>query len=170
MDFKADKNHIEQLLTLDHQFMLGSNIMVNPVVVKGERRKKTYFPDELFYNFYTGEVMNPIGETSIDVDAGLNILPMFLRAGFITPIQDADNIIKQIVTMRNKPIELIIALDSNNKAADLIFFDDGVSDRTITHKEYYRLDIISSQTNEHFYEVTFRYFDLHYIKGIVILN
>jgi alpha-glucosidase (family GH31 glycosyl hydrolase) len=164
MDFRADKFHLEQLLTLDHQFLLGSHIMINPVVVKGERRKKTYFPDELFYNFYTGEAMNPNGETVLDVDAGLNILPMFLRAGFITPIQEADNTITRISSMRSKPIELIVALDYNHQASGRIFFDDGESKRTIENHEYYRMDVIASQINESFYEITFKYFDMHYVK------
>jgi alpha-glucosidase (family GH31 glycosyl hydrolase) len=165
MDFRGDKFNIEQLHNLDTQFMLGSNIMASPVVTPGERKKKTYFPDELFYNFYTGEAMNPAGEITLNVEASLNTLPLFLRAGFITPIQDADNSITKVSQMRKKPLEIIIALDANNQAAGRLFFDDGESDLTLTKHEYYRMDIIASQTSENFYEITFKYFNLGYIKG-----
>src|SRR3569833_4675661 len=93
MDFKSDKEK-DNLHKMDNQFMLGSHIMVSPVLITGERKKKTYFPDELFYNFYDGKLMNPEGEKNVLVDASLQTLPLFFRAGFITPVQDATGVTK----------------------------------------------------------------------------
>jgi hypothetical protein len=170
MDFRAGSYHLEQLFNIDTQFMLGTHIMVSPVITPGERKKKTYFPDEQFFNFYTGEAMNPEGEIIINVEAGLGVLPLFVRAGFITPVQDADNSIVKVSDMRKKPIELIVALDANNRAAGRIFFDDGETNKTLKHKEYYRMDVVAGQPGEHTIEISFKYFDMHFAKSKFIFK
>lgn len=166
IDFRSD-NLKDQLYNMDDQFMLGSNFMVSPVIYPGDRKKKTYFPDELFYNFYNGKVMNPNGEGFIQIDAPLDSLPIFLRAGFITPVQDSLGI-TMINQLRKRPFEVIVALDSNFRAAGRIFFDDGYSDKTIVSKEYYRMDITANLAvnSTKTLELTFKYFDYNFEKSI----
>jgi alpha-glucosidase (family GH31 glycosyl hydrolase) len=168
LDFRSD-TYKDKLYTMDDQFMLGSNIMVSPVIYPGDRKKKTYFPDELFYNLYNGKIMNPNGEGYIQVDAPLESLPIYIRAGFITPVQDTVGI-TMVNQLRNKPFEVIIALDSNFRAAGRIFFDDGFSDRTIVDKEYYRMDIIANmKEGTKTMEIIFKYFDYNFDKSIYFL-
>jgi len=124
MDFKSEK-YKENLFELDSQFMLGSNLMGSPVLNPGERMKRTYFPDEKFYDFYDGTLMNPKGEGFVSVEANLNKLLLFARGGFITPLQLVNKDCSSVECMRKKPIELLIALDQNLRAIGRVFFDDG---------------------------------------------
>jgi alpha-glucosidase (family GH31 glycosyl hydrolase) len=165
LDFRSDI-YQDKLYTMDDQFMLGSNIMVSPVIFPGDRKKKTYFPDELFYNLYNGKVMNPNGEGYVQVEAPLDTLPIFLRAGFITPVQDTGGII-MVNELRKRPFEVIVALDSNYRAAGRIFLDDGYSDKTVVSKEYYRMDITANQgVTSNIIELIFKYFDYNFDKSI----
>lgn len=125
MDFKSEK-YKESLYELDSQFMLGSNIMSSPVITAGERMKRTYFPEEKFYDFYDGRLINPKGEGFVSLEANLDKILLFLRGGFITPIQQVENNCSSVECMRTKPIELIIALDQNLRAIGRLIFDDGV--------------------------------------------
>jgi alpha-glucosidase len=124
LDFKSE-NMKDELHEIESQFMLGSHFMVSPVVTYNQRKKKTYFPDDKFYDFYNGLLMNPNGEQFISVDAPLDRLPLFVRAGFITPIQFPPSNFHNIVQMRSQPLELIIALDENLRSAGRIYIDDG---------------------------------------------
>lgn len=134
MDFKSEK-YKENLFELDSQFMLGSNLMGSPVLNPGERMKRTYFPDEKFYDFFDGTLMNPKGEGFVSVEAKLNKLLLFARGGFITPLQQVDKDSSSVEYMRTKPIELLIALDQNLRAIGRVFFDDGFCNLFIVLKK-----------------------------------
>jgi alpha-glucosidase (family GH31 glycosyl hydrolase) len=123
-EFKSErmKNELYQIST---QFLLGSNLLVSPVLLPNERKKRTYFPASRFYSFYTGEKVEE-GEKFLSVDAPLNILPIFFREGFITPIQ-SNSQIKKLSELRKMPIDLVVALDSSYRASGNIMFDDGIS-------------------------------------------
>jgi len=124
LDFKSE-NFKDDLHELDSQFMLGSHLLVSPVVTFNQRKKKTYFPDEIFFDFYTGLYINKKGEQYITVDAPLDKLAIFVRAGFVTPIQSPPQNFNDLSQMRKQPVEVIIALDSNMRAAGRIYIDDG---------------------------------------------
>jgi alpha-glucosidase (family GH31 glycosyl hydrolase) len=124
LDFKSE-NFKDDLHELDSQFMLGSHLLVSPVLTFNQRKKKTYFPDEIFFDFYTGLHINQNGEQYITVDAPLDKLALFVRAGFVTPIQTPPQIFNDLSQMRIQPVEVIIALDSNMRAAGRIYIDDG---------------------------------------------
>lgn len=117
----------KNLFEMESQFMLGSNLMVSPIVEPNARKKLTYFPDEVFYDFYTGIEANPEGEISKDVNAPLDMIPIFARGGFITPIQTPLSIYQIVEELKLLPIQLIVALDRNNQSQGKIFIDDGIS-------------------------------------------
>jgi alpha-glucosidase len=124
LDFKSE-NMKNDLHELDTQVMLGSHLLMSPVMTFNQRKKKTYFPDEIFYDFYTGLYINQNGEQYVTVDAPLDKLPLFVRAGFVTPIQTPPQNFSDLNQMRREPIEVIIALDSNIRAGGRIYIDDG---------------------------------------------
>ena len=81
MDFGADAN----VLNIGYQFMLGPSLMVNPIYVYGARQREVYFPkDNIWYDFYTGEVISKGGETKM-VSAPYERIPLYVRAGAILP-------------------------------------------------------------------------------------
>lgn len=75
--------------------------------------------------------MNPNGEQILPVDAPLDRIPLFARAGFITPIQIPTEKLININQMRTLPVEVIIPLDANYRAAGKIYFDDGICKKII---------------------------------------
>lgn len=118
---------VENLFKFEYQFMIGPNIMACPVVESNETMT-TYFPNEILYNFYTGEQVNKDKEDIKTIRVDLNQLPLFTRGGFITPIQiPPDDKPVLIEEMRNYPIKLIVSLDENYLAQGRLLIDDGVT-------------------------------------------
>ena len=107
------------------QFMMGTNMMAAPVITQGETRKEVYFPNDLFYNFDSGALMNPKGEGSVYAAADLSTLPLFLRAGSIVQVQKVPNNITNIIEMRKQPFQLKVGLDKNLWSYGRIMIDDG---------------------------------------------
>jgi alpha-glucosidase len=70
-------------------FMLGASILVAPVVHPGQRTRTVYLPagPAHWVNFHTGAHL-AAGQTHT-VDAPLETLPLFVRAGSAIPLADA---------------------------------------------------------------------------------
>ena len=124
------------------QFMLGGNIMVGPIIKSNERVKSTFFPsNEIFYDYYTfSKIENVNNENiNIDIDAPLKKIPIFLRGGFITPIQEISNEEYNISDsdLIKKNINLIIALDNDYQSQGKIIFDNFISEN------YFRIDFVT---------------------------
>lgn len=45
-------------LNIDDQFMLGSEVMMAPIVVKGTTWRKVYFPEGQWKHYFTGELIH----------------------------------------------------------------------------------------------------------------
>lgn len=81
MDFRSDGKTWND----GTQFMFGPALLVNPVVEAGATRRSVYLPkDANWVNFWTGEPER--GGQTIEVDAPLNRIPLFVRAGSIVPM------------------------------------------------------------------------------------
>ncbi|MCC5846451.1 MAG: DUF5110 domain-containing protein [Verrucomicrobia bacterium] len=69
----------------DH-FLLGSGLMVCPVTQPGITRRKVYLPaGQAWYDFWTGECHE--GGQTIEAEAPIERLPLFVPAGTILPIE-----------------------------------------------------------------------------------
>jgi alpha-glucosidase len=86
-DFPAD----EHCYVDCDEFMLGDAILVAPVLDAGARKRTVYLPagPAAWYNFHTGERLSA-GQTH-KVDADLETLPLFVKAGASIPLADAVN-------------------------------------------------------------------------------
>ena len=85
MDFAAD----HAVRNIGYQFMFGPAIMVNPVYTYKTRSREVYFPkNNVWYDFYTGEVASVGGETKT-VPAPYEHIPLYVRAGSIIPFGPA---------------------------------------------------------------------------------
>lgn len=65
------------------QFMLGSQLMVAPILEAGAAARSVYLPPDLWYDYWTGEKIS--GGEDILVDAPIDRIPVFVRAGAIIP-------------------------------------------------------------------------------------
>ena len=66
-------------------YMFGPHFLVAPVVVDGERQKNVYLPEGVWIDYWTDSVHT--GGTAVMVDAPLDRLPLFVRAGAVIPMQ-----------------------------------------------------------------------------------
>lgn len=66
--------------TISDQYLLGRDLLVVPVVEAGSRTRRVYLPEgETWTSATTGQVSR--GGRSIDVDAPIDVIPVFLRGG-----------------------------------------------------------------------------------------
>ena len=72
------------LRDIDDCYMLGEHMLVAPVVEKAATAREVYLPQGTWYDFWTGEKWQ--GGHRIVVDAPLDKLPVFIRAGSALPM------------------------------------------------------------------------------------
>ena len=100
------------------QLFFGESIMVGFVTEYKARTKNMYFPEGYWYNFWTNEKVQ--GGKKLIVDASLNSIPMFVKAGSIIPIgpkvqyatQETSDAL-QIKVYPGKDAEYTLYLDDN---------------------------------------------------------
>jgi alpha-D-xyloside xylohydrolase len=81
MDFPNDPNVTE----LRDEYMFGPDFLVAPVTDQGMTSRKVYLPAGTdWYNYWTNERVK--GGQTITVDAPIETIPLFVRAGSILPL------------------------------------------------------------------------------------
>jgi len=73
---------------IDGEYMLGSKLLVAPVLEEGASSRSLYLPWGSWVNFWTGEVVE--GGRRITVSAPLEQIPLLIRAGSILPLISPD--------------------------------------------------------------------------------
>lgn len=71
---------------LDDQFMFGRYVLAAPVVQRGDRSRKVYLPEGAWYHYLTHERYD--GGRDHVIDAPLDSIPVFVRAGAVLPVAD----------------------------------------------------------------------------------
>ena len=155
----------EDLISKRYQIMLGSNLLIEPIFYSNMTNMTTLFPEDKFYDFYTGKYINKMGDGYYQLFYEKYKLPLFLRGGKITPVQLLDelydiyinnnndnifnnNILDSSLTlekMKDKPLQLLIALDNNLQAQGRLLIDDFVSNDSKKKKNFYKMLITVSQ-------------------------
>jgi alpha-glucosidase (family GH31 glycosyl hydrolase) len=85
MNFPSDAN----TLMIDTQFMLGSAIMVSPVVEKGSTEVSAYFTQGLWYSFQDRFLYIDTSEAGVykTINTPLTAVNVHIRGGSILPLQ-----------------------------------------------------------------------------------
>ncbi|KAI0980518.1 hypothetical protein GJ496_003799, partial [Pomphorhynchus laevis] len=125
----------DQVFDIEVTHMLGSQLLVSPVLDPRKSEMSVYLPcaKELWYDqdwkvFDGGEYIQiPITESSI---------PRFQRGGTVIPYKN--RIRRSTKAMINDPYTLHITLDRKNFAQGNVFMDDGESFRYRQNQFYYR--------------------------------
>jgi len=103
---------------IDDQFMAGPSLMVAPIL-SGTKRS-VYFPAGDWFDFFTGERIR--GGRRIDVEKGLDSLPLYVKDGSILPLAEPVNHISADTTF-----DLHVRIYGAKPSPFTLFEDDGVT-------------------------------------------
>lgn len=112
-DFQSDT----KVYDIKDQFMYGPAFLVNPVLTAGATSRSIYLPAGTWYDFWTGAARE--GGSSSSVNAPLNQIPLFVRAGSIVPMGP----LIQYATQSIDPLEIRIYKGAN--ATFTLYEDEG---------------------------------------------
>ncbi len=113
----------ENTLRIDDEFMIGSDLLVAPVLKPDLTARLVYLPAGVWYDYWTGARQE--GGRMIRVEAPLETVPLFVRGGAILPLGPEMNYVGE------KPagqLEFEIYPDARGQAATSLYEDDGLTD------------------------------------------
>ncbi|KAH7816630.1 alpha-glucosidase [Monocercomonoides exilis] len=138
MEFPGDSN----CLKIDSQAMLGSALLVSPVLEPGAKKATgCYFPKARWYDYWTGaedkrvevsaeeENSNESSEfrelngVGVDLPADLDTIPVHIRGGAIFTKQN--HVAQRLMKMKDTPFTVVAALDYDDCAFGYLSVDDG---------------------------------------------
>jgi alpha-glucosidase len=107
---------------LDDQFMIGEDLLVAPILKPDVTRRLVYLPAGTWYDYWTNK--KHTGGTTISVEAPLETVPMFVRAGAMIPTAPPRNYVGE---KPGDPITFNIYPDDQGGASGELYEDDGTS-------------------------------------------
>lgn len=119
--YPNDKN----TFTNDLQFFYGDALMVSPVTEEGSTSVDAYFPDDIFYDWYTGKPIRGKGENITLTNIDTTHIPLHIRGGNIIPVRTSGA--NTTAELRRKGFELLIAPGLDGTAEGSLYIDDGDS-------------------------------------------
>ncbi|HEX4770583.1 MAG TPA: TIM-barrel domain-containing protein [Bryobacteraceae bacterium] len=118
LNYQNDPN----VFGIDDEFMLGADLLAAPILKPDQDSRFVYLPKGIWYDFWTKKQIQ--GGRQIKVDAPLDTVPLFVRAGAVLPLGP------EMSWSTEKPVDPLTFLvypDENGAAAGSIYEDDGVS-------------------------------------------
>src|SRR6185503_9839205 len=107
---------------IDDEFMIGGDLLVAPILKPDVTRRLVYLPKGTWYDYWTNKKYE--GGTMISVDAPLETVPRFGRAGAIIPTAPE---MKYTGEKPQDPISFHISPAASGSASGTLYEDDGVS-------------------------------------------
>ena len=118
LNYQQDGNTLD----LDDQFMIGSDLLVAPILKRDLTSRMVYLPQGTWIDYWTGKRIT--GGSMTRVEAPIETVPMFVRAGAIIPMGPEMNYVGEKPA---DPMTFMIYPDENGQAATALYEDDGVS-------------------------------------------
>jgi len=103
-------------------YMWGDALLVSPVVVSGQALKLVYLPRGTWFNFWNDDVFE--GSQYVGVNTPLEVLPIFVKAGSIIPMQSVMNYVDE------RPLDTLMLVSYPSREVTgrfLLYEDDGHS-------------------------------------------
>ena len=119
--YPTDMNALENEL----QFFFGPSLLVSPVTEENSTSVDFYLPNDLFYDYFTGEKVQGQGQQVTRTNVNYTEIPVHVRGGSIVPrrVDGANN----TKLLREVDFDLLIAPDANGTANGRLYLDDGES-------------------------------------------
>jgi alpha-glucosidase len=116
------------LASADRQFLLGSSLMITPVLTQGAVTVDGVFPGvgngDIWYDWYNQSAVNAGPGENITIEAPLGHIPVYVRGGSVLPMQEPA---LTTAASRRNPWGLLVALGSEGGASGMLYIDDGGS-------------------------------------------
>ncbi len=103
-----------------NQYLWGKDILIAPVFEKGATSRKLYLPDGYWYDWWTNEKLE--GGKFISRPVDLSLMPIYVRAGGIIPVDPVRQYTSEVVT---EPTTIKIFRGANGEFE--LYNDDGIS-------------------------------------------
>lgn len=117
---------------IDRQFLWGRSLLVTPVLEPGVDHVVSYFPEGLWYDYYTGDSVISKGE-KLNLSAPIDKINLHLRQGSIIPTQEPK---LTLWVSSGQPLHLVSALSDDGSATGDLFWDDGETIDTYETDQY----------------------------------
>lgn len=117
---------------IDLQFIFGRDILVSPVTDQGATSVTAYFPQDIFYDFFTGEKLIGRGANVTLTNIAVHEIPVHIRGGAVIPLRLAvdektGDVPMSTADLRKRDFELVIAPGKDGRASGNLYLDDGES-------------------------------------------
>ena len=110
---------------IDTQFFFGSSVLVSPVIDEDATSVSPYFPNDIFYDFYTYATVAGGGTTHDLSGIDFTTIPLHIRGGSIVPLRTESA--NTTTALRTKDFTVLVAPGNDGKASGSLYIDDGVS-------------------------------------------
>lgn len=111
------------------QFMIGSSVLITPVLTQGATNVQGYFPQindiglpQRWYDWWSGEEFQAGSSGFATLSAPISTIPVHIAGGSILPLQEPE---LTTVAQEGNPFDVLVALDSQGEASGSLFMDDG---------------------------------------------
>lgn len=105
--------------------MYGDAILVSPVQDKRQTSIEAYFPEDIFYDWPTGQTIHGKGETITLNNVELAEIPIHFRDGFVLPLRSKGA--QTTTELCRRGFEIVIAPNEDGSAKGQLYLDDGES-------------------------------------------
>lgn len=99
------------------EFLLGENLLVAPILHEGSTHRKVTLPPGRWYNYWTGELANPV-DHCIDTSADLDSIPLFCKEGSLLPLESMPGTLELQVFAASAPCEEKLVFQLYTDAGD----------------------------------------------------
>lgn len=108
---------------IDLQYFYGDSILVSPVTEENVTTVDIYLPDDIFYDFHTGETVRGNGSFITLPDVPYTTIPLHVRGGSIIPLRAASA--NTTTELRKQNFTLLIAPGLDGTASGSLYLDEG---------------------------------------------
>ncbi len=127
-----DESDNKELANIDDTYLWGPNILVAPILEKGQKQRKIFLPDGLWYDFFTDEKVQ--GGQWIEKEVHLETIPVFARGGSFIPMIDP---IANTENYSSKKLIIHYYLDDDNGEATFTMYEDDGKTKDAVAKNLY---------------------------------